>query len=167
MTMQSDRPRALVVLLRTALAFLGAVVVWFLLVASFGAGPVGAALVGLAAFVAFTLAIAPAVGCVVLSHSHQDVVWLTPIAGLLGALGGVVGFHYLLQLLVMEVPSAVPDVTSRAQAAGSVVVWSVLSVSMVLVSVASQASKRLRIVAAFVGAGLAGGAGMWVRALGV
>lgn len=163
----SDRPRVFVVLVKAALAFFGAVLVWWLLVFNFGVGPMGAALVGLAAFLAFTAAIAPVVGCVVLSHSRQGALWLTPIAGLVGAFGGVLAFHYVLQLLTAGIPSALPDVASRAQAAGSVVVWAVLSASLLLVAVVSHASKRLRFITALASAGFAIGAGMWVRALGI
>jgi hypothetical protein len=163
----SDRARGFGVLLKTALVFSGLVLVWLLLVASFGNGAVGAALVGLAALLAFTAAIAPAVGCVVLSHSREEVLWLTPVAGLVGAFGGVLAFHYLLQFLITGIPTALPDVAPRAQPAGSVVVWAVLSASMLLVAVVSQASKLLRILTALAGAAFAVGMGMWVRVLGI
>lgn len=163
----SDHPRVFVILTKTALAFIGAVLVWVLLVSSFGVGAVGAALVGLAASLAFTAAITPAVGCVVLSHSRQDALWLMPIAGLVGAFGGVLAFHHLLQLLTSGVPSALPDDARRAQAAGSVVVWAVMSASMLLVAVVSRTSKIVRTLSALAGVGFAVVAGMWAQALGV
>jgi hypothetical protein len=149
------------------LAFFGAALVWLLLVTGFGTGPIGAGLVALAATLAFAAAIAPAVGCVVLSHRRPSVLWLTPIAALASAFGGLLAFHWLLQLFTAGIPSALSDVAPRAEAGGSVVVWAVLSASMLLAALAPQASKLLRTVAALASAALAVGLAMWVRALGV
>ena len=167
LALMPDLTRVFIVLAKPALAFLGAVLVWLLLVVGFGVGPVGAALVGLAAILAFTAAIVPAVGCVVLSHSRPPVLLLTPMVALMGAFGGVLAFHYLLQLFTAGIPSALPEVASRAQAGGSVVVWAVLVASMSLMAFSSHAPKPLRIGTALAGVGFAVGLAMWVRALGV
>ena len=163
----SNRPRMLIILAKSALAFIGATLVWLLLVASLGVGTVGAALVGLAAIVAFTAAIAPAVGCVVLSCSRPPILLLTPVAALVGAFGGVLAFHFLVQLFTAGIPSALYGVAPRAQAGGSVVVWAVLTASMLLITLTSHAPKPLRIVAGLASVGFAVGLGMWVRALGI
>lgn len=163
----SDGLRVFAVLAISALAFLGAVLVWLLLVATLGDGLVGAALVGLAAILSFTPAIAPSIACVVRSRSRQEILWLTPIAGLGGAFGAVLAFHYLLQILTVVFPSALPDAAPRAQAAGSVLVWAVLFASTLLVAVVPHVSRLLRILSWLASAGLAVGMGMWVRALGI
>jgi len=152
---------------RVAACFVAATLVWCLLVAGFGVAPGSAALVGLAAAIAFSAAMAPIVGCIALGDARGAVLWMTPLAALPAAFAGLYGFHALLQGLAAAFPSALPGVIPRAEAGGSVVVWAVLATAMLLVARSARASGVLRTLAALACAGLAVGLGLWVRALGV
>lgn len=160
-------PRIIVAFLRVTLAFSVAALVWWLLVAVVGTDAGSAALVGLAAILAFAAGVSPGVACVESGRTRAAFLWFAPVAALIGAFIGLQAFHFLLQLLVASMPALSPAASVKAEAAGSVVVWAVLSVSVLLVALASHAPRFLRVVMVLAVAGFAAGLAMWIRALGI
>lgn len=174
----SQTPAPGLALSRVALAFSAATLLWVLIVALRETGRGSAGLVGLAAVLAFALGIAPAVAAIEYGRQRAALLWAVPVLALIGAFVGLLSFHAILQLLVSAFeavpsadsaatePSLAASASARTEAAASIVVWAVLSLSMLQAALAAHASKLLRILAALATAGLGVGLALWIRALG-
>lgn len=174
--------RTALAVLRATLLGSGGVLIWWLLVLAAGERALGAGLVGLAMMAAFPLAIALSAMSVEAARSRPGAGWALPLTGIAGAFLGLLVFHAILQALAGAAAPLWPDhaaataavdgrlpagAASRAEAAGSVLVWATLTATTLWPALSAHFHRGVRVFALLISVGPLTGLCLWIRALGL